>query len=195
MIPDELKRAKPLTGKERLGAMRDSEYMGAEDIDPGSEPILTIDHRRAIEEGISESTSARKIARSIGVSASTVTREVRANRTVRVPDRKGDKASAGCAKRGTCERRGTACEGCGSTMRCKDCLKWCKSQGQIIDSLAHPRDSDGGVGSPDGTLTRPWQNLGGLAPRRMPAQREPNPTDASSHGTRRRHTALDPAPL
>jgi len=44
MIPDELKRAKPLTGKERLGAMRDSEYMGAEDIDPGSEPILTIDH-------------------------------------------------------------------------------------------------------------------------------------------------------
>lgn len=44
MIPDELKRAKPLTGKERLGAMRDSEYMGAEDIDPGSEPVLTIDH-------------------------------------------------------------------------------------------------------------------------------------------------------
>ena len=44
MIPDELKRAKPMTGKERLGANRDSEYLGAEDIDPGSEPVLTIDH-------------------------------------------------------------------------------------------------------------------------------------------------------
>ena len=44
MIPDELRNAKPLTGKERLGANRDSEYLGAEDIDPGVEPILTIAH-------------------------------------------------------------------------------------------------------------------------------------------------------
>lgn len=44
MIPDELKRVKPLSGKERLGANRDSEYLGAEDIDPNSEPVLTIDH-------------------------------------------------------------------------------------------------------------------------------------------------------
>jgi len=42
MIPEELKRMKPLTGSERLGANRDSEYLGAEDIDPGTEPILTI---------------------------------------------------------------------------------------------------------------------------------------------------------
>ena len=42
MIPNELNNAKPLTGKERLGANRDSEYMGAEDIEPGKEPILTI---------------------------------------------------------------------------------------------------------------------------------------------------------
>ena len=42
MIPDEIKRLKPLQGKERLGANRDSEYMGAEDIDPGVEPVLTI---------------------------------------------------------------------------------------------------------------------------------------------------------
>lgn len=32
-----------LTGKERLGQNRDSKYLGAEDIDPGTEPILTID--------------------------------------------------------------------------------------------------------------------------------------------------------
>ena len=37
---DKLER---LTGKERLGAHRDSEYLGAEDIEPGIEPILTIE--------------------------------------------------------------------------------------------------------------------------------------------------------
>ena len=42
MIPDEIRHMKPLTGKERLGAVRDSEYMGAEDIDPEVEPVLTI---------------------------------------------------------------------------------------------------------------------------------------------------------
>lgn len=40
MIPNEIKNMKPLTGKERFE--RDSEYMGAFDIDPGTEPVLTI---------------------------------------------------------------------------------------------------------------------------------------------------------
>ena len=43
MIPEELRRVKPMSGKERLGAHRDSEYLGAEDIEPGTEPVLTID--------------------------------------------------------------------------------------------------------------------------------------------------------
>lgn len=42
MIPEELRRMQPMKGKERLGANRDSEYLGAEDIEPGSEPVLTI---------------------------------------------------------------------------------------------------------------------------------------------------------
>ena len=42
MIPDELKRCHRMTGTERLGQNRDSEYLGAEDIDPGMEPVLTI---------------------------------------------------------------------------------------------------------------------------------------------------------
>ena len=42
MVPDELKKLKPMSGKERLGAFRDSEYLGAEDIEPGTEPVLTI---------------------------------------------------------------------------------------------------------------------------------------------------------
>ena len=42
MIPDELKNLKPMNGSERLGANRDSEYIGVEDIEPGTEPVLTI---------------------------------------------------------------------------------------------------------------------------------------------------------
>lgn len=40
MITKELQNMRPLKGDERLE--RDSEYMGADDIDPGSEPVLTI---------------------------------------------------------------------------------------------------------------------------------------------------------
>lgn len=39
MTKDKLRQ---LTGDERLGQMRESEYLGAEDIDDGVEPILTI---------------------------------------------------------------------------------------------------------------------------------------------------------
>lgn len=42
MIPDELRKLHRMTGTERLGQNRDSEYLGAEDIDPGTEPVLTI---------------------------------------------------------------------------------------------------------------------------------------------------------
>lgn len=49
MITKELQNMKPMTGKERLGAFRDSEYMGAEDIEPGTEPVLTI---RALYNGM-----------------------------------------------------------------------------------------------------------------------------------------------
>lgn len=42
MIPEELRRMNPMKGSERLGANRDSEYIGVEDIEPGTEPVLTI---------------------------------------------------------------------------------------------------------------------------------------------------------
>jgi len=35
-------RLRQLTGEERLGQERESEYLGAEDIDDGVEPVLTI---------------------------------------------------------------------------------------------------------------------------------------------------------
>lgn len=40
MMPKD--KLRQLTGEERLGQMRESEYLGAEDIDDGVEPILTI---------------------------------------------------------------------------------------------------------------------------------------------------------
>lgn len=40
MIPKELMNMKPLKGDERL--QRDSEYLGADDIDTGTEPVVTI---------------------------------------------------------------------------------------------------------------------------------------------------------
>ena len=42
MIPKELQAMRPMQGKERLGSFRDSEYMGAEDLEPNTEPVLTI---------------------------------------------------------------------------------------------------------------------------------------------------------
>ena len=42
MIPAELKNMTPMKGNERLGANRESEYIGVEDIEPGTEPVLTI---------------------------------------------------------------------------------------------------------------------------------------------------------
>jgi hypothetical protein len=40
MMPKD--KLRQLTGDERLGQMRESEYLGAEDIDDGAEPVLTI---------------------------------------------------------------------------------------------------------------------------------------------------------
>lgn len=43
MIPKEIQNMKPLSGSERLGMKRDSDYLGAEDIFPANaEPVLTI---------------------------------------------------------------------------------------------------------------------------------------------------------
>lgn len=86
---------------------------------------LTKENREVIAIGIKATDLARKIAKRIDVSPSTVTREVKANRTVKTrkgPGRKG--SSATCAKRYDCSRRGGACESCVSPLTvCGDRLK------------------------------------------------------------------------
>lgn len=81
------------------------------------------DSRVAIEEGIYNGDSCRQIARSAGVSPSTVTREVRANRTVvERPRKSGARLAVRCARYRECEAVGTACAGCKTSyVRCKSC--------------------------------------------------------------------------
>ena len=81
------------------------------------------EQREAIERGVANGDSASRISRAIGTSASTVTREVRRNRTVREPARNPKaKLAVRCARYRDCGRVGRACEGCPTgTVRCRDC--------------------------------------------------------------------------
>jgi len=84
---------------------------------------LSKEDRESIEEGLRAGESARSIAKRIGASPSTVTREVRQNRTVREKKApSGAKLSVRCARRGGCKASGTACGGCSTRLTaCKDC--------------------------------------------------------------------------
>lgn len=88
--------------------------------------------REVIETGINQGDSARTIARRIGVSASTVTREVKKNRTIKekrvAPNAK---LSTRCVHYRDCQASGSACEKCSTRLttckHCKtrDCTKTC----------------------------------------------------------------------
>lgn len=84
---------------------------------------LTRANREVIEEGLREGKSARAIARMIDVSPSTVTREVRTNRTlIEQKRRAGANLAIRCAKYKECERGGSACTNCHSKLTsCKRC--------------------------------------------------------------------------
>lgn len=81
------------------------------------------DSRVIIEEGIGRGDSARKVAREAGTSPSTVTREVKASRTLKEKRRApGANLSVRCARGKECTRVGSACDGCSSrAVRCRDC--------------------------------------------------------------------------
>lgn len=93
---------------------------------------LTKEKREVIEEGIRRRDSARAIARRIGVNVSTVTREVRNNRTVR--EKKASpraKLSIRCVHYNDCQKSGGACKKCGTKLttckhcRTRDCIATC----------------------------------------------------------------------
>ena len=84
---------------------------------------LSIENREVIEQGIANGDSARRIAKRIGVAASSVTREVMKNRTVReIKARKGANLATRCVHYQQCQRAGTACEKCSTRYTtCKRC--------------------------------------------------------------------------
>ena len=84
---------------------------------------MTREKREAIERGVATGDSASKISRTIGVSASTVTREVMKNRTVKEPARNPKaKLAVRCARYRDCGLVGKACAGCSTgATRCRDC--------------------------------------------------------------------------
>lgn len=72
---------------------------------------LTSENREVIAEGIYVPESAGKIARKINVSASTVTREVKKNRTIKEKATRGKKSTR-CVHYRDCQQSGTACSKC-----------------------------------------------------------------------------------
>lgn len=82
---------------------------------------LDYDDRCAIEEGIAGRASASSIARRIGVSPSTVTREVRANRWSRERKSSSVRVSRKCALFESCRRKRDACESCAQEGRRQAC--------------------------------------------------------------------------
>lgn len=84
---------------------------------------LSKENREVIELGIRNTDSARNIARRLDVNVSTVTREVKANRTIRIPKaRRGLKLSTRCSKHSVCQASATACSNCSTVFTtCKHC--------------------------------------------------------------------------
>lgn len=87
---------------------------------------LTLKERRDIEEGLNRGDSFRAIARLIGRSPSTVSREVRENRHVRAfrPRKSACRDRGWCKRAGVCPeclREGAHCAGCDA----RDCRDFC----------------------------------------------------------------------
>lgn len=84
---------------------------------------LSRENREVIESGVRNGDSARAIAKRIDASPSTVTREVKAHRTIRAKKASpADKASTKCAVYASCQASGTACAECSTKFtNCKRC--------------------------------------------------------------------------
>ena len=83
---------------------------------------LTLQDREIIEDGVRNGLGCREIADTLGVAPSTVSREVKQNRTRRLSLRKDFKPAQNCIHYATCPEAGSACEECATyKTRCRDC--------------------------------------------------------------------------
>lgn len=93
---------------------------------------LTKEQREVIEAGLLNNDSARTIAKRLRVSPSTITREVKTNRTLREKkSNKPTKLSHRCVHVSECDKVGSACSSCFSSFtlckqcRTKQCIYYC----------------------------------------------------------------------
>lgn len=89
--------------------------------------------RNIIQDGIRDNLSARSIAKRLKVAPSTVLREVKQNRIIKLPKRKGVRPSTRCVHYKTCELIGQACKGCKNKYTL---CKMCKTR-HCIDSCSY----------------------------------------------------------
>ena len=84
---------------------------------------LTLEMREVIQAGLEEKTSARKISKRIGVSPSTVTREIKANRELKEKKASASaKLSVRCVHYRDCKKSGDVCKKCSTRLTmCKNC--------------------------------------------------------------------------
>lgn len=99
----------------------------------GKKKHMDLSDRSVIDDGIRDGLTAREISRRIKVASSTVTREVKVNRSVRYPTSKGVAKARRCAHYDDCQESASACEGCSSRWttckrcRTRDCVISCSS--------------------------------------------------------------------
>ena len=88
----------------------------------GKKTHMDFHDRSVIDDGIRDGLSAREIARRIKVAPSTITREVKANRSVRHLQGKGVVKARRCTHYEGCQESASACGGCTSQWTtCKKC--------------------------------------------------------------------------
>ena len=93
---------------------------------------LSIEQRCIIRDMIYAGKSAREIAREIGVSPTTITREVKRNKIVKIPSIRKSNVSIYCLNFYKCSHKGDLCENCMSSytlcQRChvRKCTALCK---------------------------------------------------------------------
>jgi transposase, IS30 family len=94
---------------------------------------LSKENREVVEDALHAGKSARHIANMIDVAPSTITREVKTNRTVREPKRRhGANLAVRCSNYSDCQKSGSACKKCSTRLttckrcRTRNCIDTCK---------------------------------------------------------------------
>lgn len=85
---------------------------------------LTQDNRYVIQDMLYDKKSATQIAQNIGVHTSTITREIKNNRLVKIPNRTYALRSRICEHKDKCDCKRSLCEHCvNPNSLCKECKK------------------------------------------------------------------------